>query len=402
MKFDPNAAEFVADPYPAYAHWRADRPVFPLNPGAWLVTRYRDADRLLRDPRLGKDFLTGMKWRYGRDMGEEPAFRIVNRFMLLMNPPAHTRLRALVGKAFGVRQAPDLRRLAQRAADDLADACLPLGQADLQTVFAYPLPVRTICALLDVELSHSLEFQQETQSLVKIFELAPMNAEEIEAANAAALRFETFFRDICRARRGKPGNDLVSLLLRAEEGGDRLSEDEIVANIVLLFVAGHETTSNMIGNALITLFRHPEQLAWLRRNLASIPQAVEECLRYETSVHIAARVARENLEIGDARIAAGDTLYIALGSANRDPEIFDEPERFWIERPAAAANSLSFGGGAHYCLGARLAKIELETALETLLRRFPNLRPEAPDRPEWKPTLTVRGLKTLPARWDPA
>jgi hypothetical protein len=399
MKPDFRSAEFIADPYPLYARLREQAPVYPLAPHAWLVTRYDDADQVLRDPRLGKDFLTALARRYGRDVSDEPAFRLVKNFLLLMNPPAHSRLRGLVSKAFSVRQANELRLLTQRVADDLVDEWIDRGEADLVEVFNYPLPVRVICTLLDVELEHSLEFQQETTALVKTFELSPLTAEELAAANAAALRFDNFFRAVCRERRKRPGGDLVSLLLRAEEGGDRLGEDEIIANIALLFLAGHETTANMLGNALALLFRHPKQLAQLQADPALLPKAVDECLRYDTSVQIAARMALEPVELRGVPIAAGDSLYLALGAANRDPEAFEQPDTFRIDRPETTAKTLAFGGGAHYCLGARLARIELETALETLFRRLPRLRIKALDGLRWKPTFTIRGLESLPAKW---
>ncbi len=250
MKPDFRSAEFISDPYPLYARLREQTPVYPLAPQTWPVTRYPDADQVLRDSRLGKDFPSVLARRYGRDMGEEPAFRIINAFLLLMNPPAHTRLRGLVSKAFSVRLANGLRALAQKIAENLVDGWIGQGQADLVEVFNYPLTVRMICAMLDIELEYSLEFRAETQALIKTFELAPLTAAELTAANAAALRFEEFFRTICRQRRKKPGGDLVSLLLRAEDGGDRLGEDEIIANIVMLFIAGDETTANMLGNSL--------------------------------------------------------------------------------------------------------------------------------------------------------
>jgi len=399
MKPDFRSPAFIADPYPLYARLREQAPVYALGPQTWLVTGYHDADQVLRDSRLGKDFPSVLARRYGRDMGGEPVFRIVNAFLLLMNPPAHTRLRGLVSKAFSVRQANELRVLTQRLAEGLVDDWIGLGQADLVDVFNYPLTVRVICAMLDIELEHSLAFQTETQALVKTFELAPLSAAELASANAAATRFDEFFREVCRQRRQRPGGDLVSLLLRAEEGGERLSEDEIIANIVLLFTAGHETTANMLGNALSLLFRHPEQLARLKAEPGLLPKAVEECLRFDTSVQIAARVALEPLELRGARIAAGDTVYLALGAANRDPAVFDEPDRFDIDRPESTLKkALSFGGGAHYCLGARLARIELETALETLFRRLPGLD-IPPHGLQWKPTFTVRGLESLPATW---
>jgi cytochrome P450 len=399
FRIDLNDPEFLAHPYPVYARLRAAEPVFPLMPGIWLITRYEDADRILRDPRLGKDYLSGVARRYGEATLAEPAFQIANRFMLLMNPPEHARLRGLVGKAFGVKQAPELRRLVRREAETLVDGFIAQGRADLVTAFAYPLPVRVIRALLDIRQEDSLEFQRETQALVKVFELSPISRPEIDAANRAAEVFSDYFRAMCRERRKNPGRDLISLLLQAEEGDYRLSEDEIVANIVLLFMAGHETAANMVGNALLALFRHPDQLALLQANPALMPRAANEALRYETSVQIAARSAMQDLDIGGTAIRRGDMMYINLGAANRDPAVFEEPDTFLIQRPESARSPLSFGGGIHYCLGARLARIELETALETLLRRLPKLRLLDMDRPRWKPTLTLRGLEVLEACW---
>lgn len=399
FKIDLNSPAFFANPYPLYAKLRSEAPIFPLMPGIWLATRYEDANRILRDPRFGKDFLAGVARRYGADTVREPAFQMVNRFMLLMNPPEHTRLRTLVGKAFGVKQAPELRRLARQEANRLVDGFIDRRRADLVNAFAYPLPVRVICALLDIRLEDSLRFLEDTQALVRLFELSPISADEIDAANRAAQAFDRYFRSVCRERRRNPGDDLISLLLQAEEGEDRLSEDEIIANAALLFLAGHETTANTLGNALLTLFRHPGQLERLRKNLSLLPQAVNECLRYETSVHIAARVAMQDIAIGTVTIRQGETVYINLGAANRDPAVFGEPDRFLIERPQNTPKPLPFGGGIHYCLGARLARIELETALGILFRRLPELRLENIDSPNWKPAITIRGLDRLPACW---
>ena len=394
-----NSPEFLADPYPVYARLRAAAPVAAVMPGIWLATGYEAADRILRDPRFGKRFLAAIAWRYGPDAAAEPLFQMVSRFLLLMNPPDHTRLRTMASKAFSARQAPDLRRLAQRVANALVDGFIHRGRADLVPAFAYPLPIRVICTLLDMSLADGAQFQAETQAIAKAFELNPISREEIEAGNRAARVFNDYFREVCRERRRRPGPDLVSMLLRAEAGDQRLTEDEIVANITLLFVAGHETTANMLGNALLSLFRHPDQLALLKSRPGLMAKAVGEALRYESSVQVAARTALEDMDIGGGAIREGDSVYIYLGATNRDPAVYEEPDRFIIERPEATPNPLSFGGGAHYCLCARLARIELETALETLFRRMPGLRLVDIDRPCWKSTQTIRGLEALEAVW---
>jgi len=391
--------EFLADPYPTYARLRRLGSLVRMMPRVWLVSRYRAADAILRDSRFGRDFSAGAKLRYGPAIMEEPAFRMVSRFLLLMNPPEHTRLRVLLSKAFGVKQAADLRRLVAGEADRLLDRLVDQSPADLVSAFNYPLPIAVICALLNLGLEDQSSFQRETQALVKVLEINPLTSGEIADANTAAQVFSEYFRDLLKERRQRPGSDLVSLLLQAEEGDDRLTEDEIIANITLLFLAGHETTANMIGNSLLTLFRHPEERARLCAETSLMPAAVNECLRYESSVHIAARGALEDVVVDSVTVQRGDVLYINLGSANRDPDPFQEPDRFLIARPDTTPKHLAFGGGMHYCLGARLARIELEMALAGLFRRLPKLRLENPERLRWKPTLTIRGLESLPAAW---
>lgn len=400
LPIDLTSPAFIADPYPVYSRLRRmDTPLYPLMPGLWLVTRHASADALLRDARFGKDYLSGVARRYGAETARHPLFATVDRFMLLMNPPAHTRLRALVSKAFSVKQAGELRQLAQHATDRLIETFYADARADLVAAFAYPLPVAVIAALLAVPLHEALSFQPQSQALIKVFELAPLSAADLQAAAAAAETFEAYFRRLLIERRKQPGHDLASLLLKAEQGADRLSEDEIIANILLLFLAGHETTANMIGNALLALFRHPEQLALLRADWTLLPQAVTECLRYDGSVHLAARVALQDVVWEGVAVARGDTVYINLGAANRDPAAFSDADTFNILRPETAPKPLSFGGGIHYCLGARLARIELETALAALLQRLPDLQAEDLAALRWRPTNTVRGLESLWARW---
>lgn len=396
---DFTSPEFLADPYPTYSRLRPLGPLIPMMPGAWLVTHYKMADAILRDGRFGRDFAAGATRRYGPGIMQEPAFRMVGRFLLLMNPPEHTRLRALLGKAFGVKRAAELRRLAAAEAERLVDRLKERHGGDLVTAFDYPLPIAVICALLNLGQEDRPLLEQHTEALVKVLELNPLDAVEIAAANEASQVFEPYFRDLLHRRRRHPGSDLVSLLIRAEEGDDRLTEDEIIANLVLLFLAGHETTANLLGNALRSLFLHPDEFARLRSDPLLLSAAVDECLRYETSVHIAARGARQDMRIAGSDIRQGDTVYINLGAANRDPDVFDQPDRFLLTRPAPTPKHLAFGGGIHYCLGARLARIELESGLASLFRRLPDLRLIEPECQRWKPTLTIRGLESLPAHW---
>jgi cytochrome P450 len=348
---------------------------------------------------VGRDFAASAVRRYGPGIMGEPAFRTVGRFLLLMNPPEHTRLRLLLSKAFGVKQATDFRRIATGEAQRLLRGLRNDRRADLVEAFNYPFPIAVICALLDLDQADRSRLQRGTQALVKVLEITPLSRQEIDAANEASALFEDYFRRLLAKRRSQPGPDLVSLLLRAEEGDDRLTEDEIIANIVLLFLAGHETTANMLGNALWSLFRHPDELARLRGDSARLPGAVNESLRYESSVHIAARTALSDLRIEGVDMKRGDLLYINLGAANRDGEVYADPDRFVVDRPVSEPKHLAFGGGLHYCLGARLARIELESGLEALLGLLPGLCLNEPLALRWKPTLTIRGLEALPAVW---
>lgn len=284
--------EFLADPYPGYSRLRSSGPLLPLMPGVWLAGGYRAAERILRDRRFGRDFALGVARRYGTAMMDQPAFRMVGRFLLLMNPPEHTRLRSLLGKAFGVKQAAELRRLAAAEATRLLFSLAERREADLVTAFNYPLPIAVICTLLDLGMEDRPLFERQTAALVKVLDMNPLQPNAIAAANEAAAVFEGYFRDLLKQRRNRAGADLVSVLLRTEEDDERLSEDEIIANIVLLFLAGHETTANQLGNTLHTLSLHPHELAGLREDRSLIPGAVEECLRYQPAVHIAARGAR--------------------------------------------------------------------------------------------------------------
>lgn len=399
QRFDLASPEFLADPYPTYARLRELAPLVPLAPGVWLAARYAVADAVLRDPRLGRDFAESAVRRYGAGIMEEPAFRMVGRFLLLMNPPEHTRLRTLLSKAFGVKQAADLRRLASAEAERLLIGLAGAGAADLVATFNYPFPIAVICALMNLGQADRSLFERETRALVKVLEITPLEREELDAANAAAQLFDDYFRRVLAERRRVPGADLVSLLLGAEEGTERLSEDEIIANITLLFLAGHETTANMLGNALWSLWRTPEALAQVRSDPALLAAAVNESLRFEPSVHVAARTAFSDVTIAGITVGRGGLIYVNLGAANRDGAAYAEPDRFQLGRPPSEPKPLAFGGGIHYCLGARLARIELECGLGALLRHLPRLRIEQAPALRWKPTLTIRGLEALPATW---
>ncbi|MDO9267545.1 MAG: cytochrome P450 [Methylobacter sp.] len=396
MQLDFQSPEFIENPYPTYARLREQAPVYQLEPGVWLITRYHDVEQLLKNPFLNKDVPSIYDQRYGRDMNVEPVYRIHNNFWASMNL---LHRRKLIVKALNASKISEVRALVQRSAEQLVDKWIDCGQADLMNVFACPLPVQVICNMLNIELEQSLDFLAETKLMARTAEPDLLTAAELDVTNAAALRLEEFFREICQQRRKQPGEDLVSQLLAAEEDGERLSEDEIISNLIILFVAGYGTTANALCNTLRLLFIYPDQRQLLIAKPELLSCAVEESLRFNSSAPITARTAMESFEFNGVQIASGDAIYLALDSANHDPEVFDEPDRFWIERPQTLKKSLAFGHGSHYCLGAKLGTIEVEVALETLFRRLPNLTIDNVDQLKWEPTWVFRSLESLPARW---
>jgi len=333
--------------------------------------------------------------RHGRDMSDEPVYRFHSNFWALMDLPHR---RKLVVKALNAGKISELRVSVQKSAEQLVDKWIDSKQADLMTVFACPLPIQVTCNMLNIELEQSLDFLEEIKLILRPGEPNLLTAVELDASNAAALRLDKFFREICQQRRKYPGEDLVSKFLAAEEDGERLSEDEVVCNLIMLFISGYGTTANSLCNILRLLFIYPDQRKLLMAKPELLSCAVEEGLRFNSSAAVTFRTAIESFEFNGVQITNGDVIYLALDSANHDPEVFEEPDRFWIERPALK-KSLAFGHGSHYCLGAKLGAMEVEVALETLFRRLPNLTIDNVDQLKWEPTWVLRGLESLPVRW---
>lgn len=396
--FDPLSPEFIRNPYPHYERMRAADPIHLTQHGMYVASRHADIAVVLRDKRFGKDYPERIKRRYGPDVMKEPVFRNFALTMLQQDPPDHTRLRGLVVKAFTARRVEDMRPQIQRIVDENLDRIIPLGKMDLIEDFAYRLPVTVICDMLGIPMEHREMFYTGARNSGRILEPVPMTPEEIKQSNAGQAMIKMYFDQLFDLRRKSPGDDLTTQLLQAEEAGDKLSNDELYANIILLFGAGHETTVNLIGNGLLALFRHPDQLALLKARPELIVNTIEEFLRYDSSVQMTGRAALEDFELGGKLIPRGENVLCLLGSANHDPSIYpDHPDRLDITRPNV--KPLSFGGGIHFCLGAQLARIEAEIAINTLLRRLPDLRLDDAENPEWRPSFVLRGLKRLPASW---
>jgi cytochrome P450 len=397
--FNPLAPEFIRNPYPLYDQLRRMDPVHITSHGMYLVSRHADVTGVLRDKRFGKDFVERSTRRYGPKIMEEPIFRSMSHWMLQQDPPDHTRLRGLVVKAFTARRVEDMRPRIQEVVDQTLDRVIPQGKMDLIEDFAFRLPVTIICEMLGIPEEHRETFYAGTRDGGRILDPVPLSPAEIAQGNAANMMARMYFQQLFELRRKQPGDDLTTQLVQAEEDGSKLTNEELTANIILLFGAGHETTVNLIGNGLLALYRNPDQLALLKARPELITNAVEEFLRYDSSVQMTGRVTLEDIDdLGTKKIAKGETILCLLGSANRDPAAYpDSADRLDITRPNV--RPLSFGGGIHFCLGAQLARIEAEIAISTLLRRLPNLRLDDAENPEWRPTFVLRGLKRLPASW---
>ena len=397
--FNPLAPEFIRDPYPHYERLRSYDPMHLTPHGMYLASRYAEASLVLRDKRFGKDFVERSTRRYGPKIMEEPVFRSMSHWMLQQDPPDHARLRGLVVKAFTARRVEDMRPRIQQVVDETLDRIAARGHMDLIEDFAFRLPVTIICDMLGIPEDHREAFYSGSRNGGRLLDPVPLSPAEIAEANAGNAMAQMYFQQLFELRRKSPGDDLTTQLVQAEEDGSKLSNEELSANIILLFGAGHETTVNLIGNGLLALHRNPDQLALLKANPALITTAIEEFLRYDSSVQMGARVTLEDIDdLGGRKIPKGETVLCLLGSANRDPAVYpDRPDRLDITRPDV--RPLSFGGGIHFCLGAQLARIEAEVAIATLLRRLPNLRLDDAENPEWRPTFVLRGLKRLPASW---
>jgi pimeloyl-[acyl-carrier protein] synthase len=388
LLFNPLAPDFIADPYPFYHRLRVEDPVHQSPMGFWVLTRYDDVAGMLRDARFGrKGFDRLFQARFGT-----AGFDFS---MLFRDPPDHTRLRTLVSKAFTPRVVEQMRSHIQEIVEGLLDAVQPAGAMDLVADFAYPLPVRVICEMLGVPSGDRERFRDWTVDIARSLDAIalPTEPEVVERGLAARHALADYFRTLIAERRGHPRGDLLSELIAAEEQGDRLSEGELMATILLLFMAGHETAVNLIGNGTLALLRHSDQLRRLRDDPSLAPSAVEELLRYDGPAQRTGRICSTPVELAGKPIPEGAVVLGIIGAANRDPAVFPDPDRLDITR--SENRHLAFGWGIHFCLGASLARLEGQIALNTVLQRLPRLS-LATSTPEWRPGSVLRGLKALP------
>jgi cytochrome P450 len=392
------SAEFKADPYRFYARLRAEAPVHRVAlPGklpAWLIARYDDVAAALKDERLVKDRSNAA--RPGEPVRQPwmPAmFRPLTRNMLDLDPPDHTRLRALVQRAFSPRLVEQISTRIESVTGQLLDAAADrVGSVDLIRDYALPLPTTIIAEMLGVPSEDRERFHGWSKQIVA----ASPSGWGMLAAIPSVMAFMRFIRRLIRRRRADPRDDLTSALVQAEEAGQKLSEDELLAMIFLLLIAGHETTVNLIGNGTLALLRHPDQLEKLRSEPRLMKTGVEELLRYDSPLETATeRFAHEDIRVAGTTIPRGELVYAVLASANRDQSQFPNPDALDVTREPN--RHLAFGFGIHYCLGAPLARLEGQIAIAALLRRSPDLRlAVTPGELRWKPGLVLRGLKELP------
>jgi len=397
--FDPWSAEFVAWPYDVYAQLRQESPVwFFERTGQYMVSRYVDVNALLRDRRLGRTYLHVASHE---EMGHPPDpqhlapfWKLIRDGMLDREPPDHTRLRRLVSKAFTPRMVEQLRpriaAIADRLVDRLVDAGSDGSPVDLISVVAEPLPVTVIAEMLGVPEADRHLLRPWSAQIVGMYELNPSPEAERVAVRACE-EFSAYLRGLARARRERPGDDLISALAGVLDQGDRLTEDELIGTCVLLLNAGHEATVNVTGNGWWALFRNPGELARLRAEPGLLPTAIEELMRYDTPLQMFERWVLEDIEVHGVRIPRGTEVGLLFGSANHDPAVFANPTALDLGRRDNP--HVSFGAGIHFCLGAPLARVELMTSFGTLLRRVPALAVAA--EPTWGAGYIVRGLTEL-------
>jgi hypothetical protein len=390
LQFNPMDPDFVANPYPMYHRLRAEDPVHHNPLGFWVLTRYEDVVMVLRDPRFAKEAIAAF---VVARFGIAPAG--IGLSMLDRDPPDHTRLRGLVSKAFTPRVVETLRPHIQQIVDGLLDRVEGQHSMDLIEDFAYPIPVIVICQMLGVPVEDRDRFKQWGLDVARGLDalMLPPDSEVTKRATNARHALTDYFRQLIAARRSTPRADLLSALIAAEEAGDKLTEEELLASAILLLVAGHETTVNLIGNGTLALLRHPAELRRLREDPGLIASAVEELLRYDGPVQRTARIPSDDVVIGGRTIPKGEMVMPFIGAADRDPAQFSEPDRLDLGR--TDNRHIAFGLGIHYCLGAPLARVEGQIAINALLRRLPKLA-LATERPDYRQSLTLRGLSSLP------
>lgn len=393
-------AELRGELYPYYHRLRALAPAHPTQvagfpPGAFLLTSFANVDRVARSSSAVNDPRTVQAFDY-EGTGQGAFYRVMSQAMLFLEKEAHDRVRRLVYKAFTPAAVAPLRELTEHVAHELLDAVESEGSMDLVEQYTYPLPLRAIMRLLGLPREAESAVEQWAWDFARAGDPMSATPEIIERGNAAAVGFHDFFAEVLDERSRRPGEDLISVLLAAEEDGGTLSREEVISTLILLLQAGHETTSDLLGNAMIGLFRHPGELERLRTTPALLRRATEELLRYDTSVQMSMRLVREEIDLDGTKIPPGAIAVLGYGAANRDPAVHRDPDQLDLDRDPT---HLAFSAGAYYCLGNSLARTEIQAGLSVLFERLPGLRPQG-DRFVQRWTARLRGPLELQVAWD--
>jgi pimeloyl-[acyl-carrier protein] synthase len=388
-------SDTLTNPYPVYQRLRSTDPVhWDEGAHAWLLTRYDDVTALLRDQRLSSD-RRELFTKMVAGSGLEQMYENASNSMINNDAPRHTRLRGLVSKAFTPRAVEAMTDWTQKRIDELLDGVQRKGRMEFIDEFAYPLPVTVIAGLMGVPLADLAQFRKwsDDSSVLVGGGPAVVSQQALSQAMASTVEMRAYFQQIIAERRAKPQNDLFTAMIQAEEAGERLNEQELLANLGLMLIAGHETTTNLLGNGLLALLQHPDQFQKLKGDPSLVDSAVEEMLRYHGSVQFIQRVAREDVQIGGKTLQKGQHVFLCVAAAAHDPVHFPDPERFDITRQEN--KHVTFGAGPHFCLGAPLARLESRLAFATLVRRLPNLRLEGGPL-KFRNNFNLRGLEKLP------
>ncbi|NJN88184.1 MAG: cytochrome P450 [Leptolyngbyaceae cyanobacterium SL_7_1] len=399
VEFNPFSQAFQIDPYPIYHQLRSISPIHRIQSFSvdqWYITRYQDVQTILNDPRFTVDDLPHRLEAKASHLKQQGDFnhliQTIHHWLFFLEPPHHTRLRSLLSRSFSAAKVEQLRPQIQVIVDRLLDHFTPGTPVDVMAQLAAPLPTLVSAELLGIPSSKQATLTQWGSILFRVFN-RPLSLQDYQLINQVALEFKEYLQEVVSTLRKSPQTSLISQLIVLRDEENRLSEDELLALIGMLFSVGQETTENLIGNGIFALISHPQQLQTLQQHPALIQSAVEELLRYDSPVQILSRTAIADVELDGTTLRRGDKINLLLGAANRDPARFPVPDQLDIRR--GEHSKLPFGSGIHYCLGSELARVQGQIAIHTLVQRFPKLTVEV-DRVERRKTIVLRGFKVLP------
>ena len=393
--FYPMDPEFIQNPYPVYKVLRDTQPFFKSPLGFWVCSKHQDIQDILKNPKFGHLFEDRMIKSHGSDAMQDPSISMLNLWVALNNPPHHTRLRKVMNSSFSPRVVKKMDNHVEEITQELLNNLRANTNIDLLRDFAKPLPVRVICRILGIPEKDYDWFTYEAKLPARLIDPTPMSKKEREHINQCVNTLNEYFESFIEYKQQNPAEDLGTNMVKAYTEGE-WSKEELLANLQILFGGGHDTTMNAIASGVYTLLKNPKELEKLKKDPTLINSCVEEILRYESSFQLASRTALEELEINDQKIQPGEVVLLLLGGANRDPNVFNNPESFDISREPN--KHLAFGAGIHFCIGAMLSRIEAQTAIRMLFEQFPDMQLDETSKTTWKNMATLRGLTRLPVK----